>query len=266
MRKFSRILGYICLVFAIACAIMLCRHLFGESVPSYDVDPIINPQPENDGRNNESEQPAEPGQKIEPYESPVDFGTLKKRNPDIYAWLDIPGSEISLPVLRHEGDSDYCINRDLDGRYSARGSLYTQSYWNGNDFSDECTIIYGHAALSGAMFGTLQEFYSDPDNFKDHNELIIYMPNKDIHYKVFAAVPYDNRHILSSFTFSFLGNYRLFIESVYSIKAIGANVDENCEFNYTDRMLILSTCLRGNSNKRFIVCALEVTEPDDSIT
>ena len=70
MRKFSRILGYICLVFAIACAIMLCRHLFGESVPSYDVDPIIDPQPENDGRNNESEQPAEPGQKIEPYDMP----------------------------------------------------------------------------------------------------------------------------------------------------------------------------------------------------
>jgi sortase B len=246
---------------------MLCRHIISGSVPSADVDPIIEPQHGDSGSEKGSENEPEPGIKIEPYESPVDFESLKKRNPDIYAWLDIPGSEISLPVLSREGDSDYYINRDLDGNYSARGSLFTQSFWNSNDFSDECTVIYGHAALSGAMFGTLQQFYSDPDNFRDHNELIIYMPNREIHYRVFAAVPYDDRHLLASFTFSFVGNYRLFIESVYSVRAIGANVDEECEFNYTDRMLILSTCLKGNSNKRYLVCALEVAEPDDgSIT
>ena len=266
MRKISRILGYICLVFATACAIMLCRHLLSGSVPAQSDVPVIEPQPINDNASDDSGQDIEPGSKIEPYESPVDFTSLKNRNPDIYAWLDIPGSEISLPVLRREGDSDYYIDRDIDGRYSARGSLFTQSFWNGSDFSDECTVIYGHAALSGAMFGTLQQFYSDPDNFKDHNELIIYMPNREIHYKVFAAVPYDDRHLLASFTFSFVGNYKLFINSVYSVKAIGANVDEECEFNYTDRILILSTCLRGNSNKRYLVCALEVTESDDSIT
>ena len=266
MKKILRVLGYLCLVFAVACVIMLFRHLLGGKVPDQTIDPAVNPRQDSGVSQNDAESDPEPGMKIEPYDSPVDFISLKKRNPDIYAWLDIPGSEISLPVLRREGENDYYINRDLDGRYSARGSLYTQSYWNGNDFSDECTVIYGHAALSGAMFGTLQEFYSDPDNFRDHNELIIYMPNREIHYRVFAAVPYDNRHILDSFTFSFVGNYQLFIESVYSIKAIGANVDEDCEFNYTDRMLILSTCLRGNSNKRFLVCALEVTESDGSIT
>lgn len=236
------------------------------------VDPYADPGIIDDGSGTADTEDTDPQPEPEPepvevpYVSPIDFDSLQDMNPDIYAYLVIPGSEIEQPVLSREGDADYYINRSPDGKYSSNGSLYTQSTWNKPDFSDSCTIIYGHKMKSGAMFGTLQLFFSDPDNFRDHNELIVYMPDKEIHYRVFAAVPYDNRHLWISYNFDMKENYQRFIDSVYTSKALGANLDENVEFNYQDRMLILSTCLRGNLNKRYLVCALEVKEPDDSLT
>ena len=237
---------------------MLGRHLLdtGNDIPQR---PVIDQH---------DVTPSEPGQEQDPqsiggveyYKSPIDFESLWDRNTDIYAWLDIPGSEISQPVLRKEGDSDYYIKRDLDKKYSEAGSLFTQSTWNGSDFTDIVTIIYGHKMKSGAMFGTLQLFYSDEENFKEHNELVIYLPDREIKYKVFAAVPFDNRHLWMTYNFYLEDNYKRFISDIYSQKALGANLDESVEFNYQDRMLILSTCLRGNLNKRYLVCALEVTE------
>lgn len=35
---------------------------------------------------------------------PVDFEKLQKENPDIYAWITIPDTEIDYPVLQSESD------------------------------------------------------------------------------------------------------------------------------------------------------------------
>ena len=40
---------------------------------------------------------------------PVDFEELKKINPDIYAWLTIPGTAIDMPILQKEGDVSYYL-------------------------------------------------------------------------------------------------------------------------------------------------------------
>ena len=48
----------------------------------------------------ESAEDAEP----EPVVLPVDFAALQEVNPDIYAWLEIPGTTIDQPVLQHPTD------------------------------------------------------------------------------------------------------------------------------------------------------------------
>ena len=40
-----------------------------------------------------------------------------------------------------------------------------------------------------------------------------------------------------------------------SVRAIGANVDENASLEPEDKVIILSTCLKGNKDKRYLVCA-----------
>ncbi len=38
---------------------------------------------------------------------PVKFGELQSVNPDVYAWITIPGTEIDYPILQHTSDNSY---------------------------------------------------------------------------------------------------------------------------------------------------------------
>ena len=52
------------------------------------------------------------------YVSPIDFEKATEENPDIYAWIKIPGLPVDYPVLRKPGDDDYYLRRNLRGKYS----------------------------------------------------------------------------------------------------------------------------------------------------
>jgi len=58
----------------------------------------------------------------------IDFDTLSKINPDIYAWIMIPGTEVSYPILQSNDDEveDYYLYRTFDKKLGYPGSIYTQ--------------------------------------------------------------------------------------------------------------------------------------------
>ncbi len=131
------------------------------------------------------------------YESPVDFASLQEMNPDIYAWLYIPETDISYPILQSgDGDDEFYLNHDSTGKSSRDGSIFTQGAYNAKDFNDPVTLVYGHHMRSGAMFGNLQEIYSAQGGLKAHQAIVVYLPDRELRYQVFAAVPHDMRHIL----------------------------------------------------------------------
>ena len=48
---------------------------------------------------------------------------LHKQNEDIVAWIEIPNSNISYPVLQ-SNDNDYYLNRNYQKQYSEIGSIF----------------------------------------------------------------------------------------------------------------------------------------------
>ena len=68
---------------------------------------------------------------------PVDFDELQTMNPDIYAWIKIPDTDISYAVLQRgaEDDQEYYSKHSENGAYYSGGSIFSQSY-NRKDFSD----------------------------------------------------------------------------------------------------------------------------------
>ncbi|MPN22716.1 hypothetical protein SDC9_170099 [bioreactor metagenome] len=189
------------------------------------------------------------------YESPVDFTNLQAVNPDIYAWLYVVDSNINYPILQREDDDTYYLKRDSEENLSEIGALFTEGTYNATDFSDPVTIIYGHMMRNGMMFGNLQENYSDPERFNEQKEIIVYLPDQELHYEVFASVPYDNRHILYNYDFHNQRIFYLFFNEILSIREIGANFDEGITVSPDDHVLVLSTCLKGNDDRRFLVFA-----------
>lgn len=223
--------------------------------PAKPVEQDKEPTKEVDsGNEKESEPDFQPETETEPYVSPVDFDGLWAVNTDIYAWLDIPGTEISYPVIQHPDDDLYYLRRNIKGKSDKNGTLFTQASYNSKDFSDPLTVIYGHNMNDGQMFGKLQSIYSSPESLKEHSEIVIYLPDRELHYYVFAGVPYDDRHLLYAYDFNNKRTFRLFFQEILSVRSLQAAFADDVAVSAGEKTIILSTCLHGNKNKRFLVC------------
>lgn len=185
----------------------------------------------------------------------MNFEALRELNEDIYAWLYIPGSEISCPILQCPDDDTYYLQRNMYGKSDSNGAIYTEAGYNSTDFTDPVTVIYGQNLKSGEMFGSLQSAYSSKEALEKFSEIVVYLPDRELHYTVFAAVPFDNRHILYNYDFTDQRTFRLLFKEILSVRALESVFAENVSIQADDTILILSTHLKGDSIKRFLVCA-----------
>ena len=200
------------------------------------------------------DDPAGTGTQTRPEKSAIDFKTLMKESEDVIAWLRINGTSVDYPVMFREGDNGYYLRRDLYGKYSNGGSLFVEDY-NNPDFSDPVTIIYGHHLGSGEMFGRLQATYTNAETFKKCQEIIVYFAEKELHYKVFCAVPLDNAHILYYHDFNNEAVYENYFAQTFQIRSLQAVFDETYKPQFGDLVLMLSTCYSTDYSRRFVVMA-----------
>ena len=191
----------------------------------------------------------------ETVEIPIDFQSLQSQNEDIYAWIQIPGTVVDYPILQHPEDDSYYLNRTVEKRQGLPGSIYTEAL-NQKDFSDRNTLIYGHNMKNGSMFGDLSR-YMDSSYMQEHNRIVIYTPEHIYTYQVFAAVTYDNRHIMYAFDFTTEAGLQEFLDSIFSVRNMSGYIDQNVEVHSSDKIITLSTCT-GNKSRRFLVEAVLV--------
>lgn len=190
---------------------------------------------------------------------PVDFESLWETNPEIYAWIYIPGTEISYPILQHDGDNDFYLHRNEKGDYFTGGCIYSENY-NKKDFSDRVTVLYGHNLRSGKMFAGLNDF-ADAQIFDTRRYMYVYLPDKELVYEVFAAGPHSREHILLNHDFNNRKDYDEFFAAVLGDKSLSANFREGVVLSYaTDKVLVLSTCFRMNNQQRYLVQGVLVRE------
>lgn len=186
-----------------------------------------------------------------------DFDALKEVNPDIYAWLEIPGTSIDYPVLQNADDDLYYLETAPDGSPYIGGSVFTQASYNGTEFEDPVTVLYGNTMRDGTMFGSLQMLYSAPPaEDAAEREILIHLPGEVRYYDVFAAVPFDDTHILYAYDFSSKYWYGNFFERIRNIRSIDAWFDEAYAPEYGDPVILLSTSLADGSDGRFLVMAV----------
>ena len=196
---------------------------------------------------------------------PVKFDELQSVNPDVYAWITIPGTEIDYPILQHASDNSYYLMHNIDGSYGYPGCIYTENL-NSKDFTDNNTVIYGHNMKNGSMFAQLHKF-EDPDFFQENREVLIYLPEEVLHYTIFAAHIYDDRHLLYSFDFSDAEVYEKYLQSIFDTRDMSANIDKETTVTKDDQIITLVTCIGSQPNNRLLVQAvLTDREPGAQIT
>ena len=194
-------------------------------------------------------------------DNPIDFASLKEKNPDIYAWIKVPGTKVDYPVLRsNDKPEDFYLNHDENGKYKFAGSIYSQMY-NTDDFTDPNTILYGHNMNNGSMFASLHSFRK-ANFFKENQYIYIYTPGHILTYTIYSAYRYDNRHILYSFDFTDKKVFADYIEMTKNPKSTIVNVRDGVSVTAEDRIITLSTCIT-NDNYRYLVQGVLT---DDTLT
>ena len=243
-----RILGVILLVLAVACLGGLIYYKVAQSSKEDVYQKVQKTAVDEEKKQEEGPE----------YVSPIDFEELQKLNADIYAWIEIPGTAINYPVVQSPNDDGYYLNHTIEGQEGYPGAIYTECQ-NAKDFSDYNTVIYGHNMKDGSMFMGLHA-YEDPQYLKEYNEVIIYTPNHQYTYRIFAAVIYNNSHILNSYDFENEEQRQLYLDSIYASRTMQSSIDDSVEVDTQSKLLTLSTCIGGQPNQRFLVEAVLTDE------
>lgn len=191
-------------------------------------------------------------------ENPVDFSELSAINPELYAWIRIPGTKIDYPIACHPGDDSYYLNHDLYGQTAVGGCIYTEEA-NSRDFTDPNTVIYGHNMENGTMFQNLHLF-EESTFFEEHPYVYIYTPEKVLVYEIFAAYSYDDRHLLNSFDFSDRQVWEKYLKDIENVRAMDKNFRKDVDVKPDDRIITLETCTDSQSKVRYLVQAVLIQE------
>lgn len=190
------------------------------------------------------------------YDSLCDEANLSGEQ--VTAWLEIESAGFCQPVMQHPQDDVFYSGHDPYGEEMKGGCLFTQATYNARDFSDPVTIIYGSSSGEGTVFRDLQETYSG--DLESNRNIFLHTPNGTQEYVVFAAVPYSAVHILHYYDFAVERKFTGFFDGVFETRLLGMQLAEEDRPETGDRVLILSTGLRGDDMQRYLVMAKLVTQ------
>ena len=178
----------------------------------------------------------------------IDFDKLKKKNPDIVAYLRVKGTNIDYIVVKGK-DNDYYLNHNLYKKYNIAGWIFA-NYINTFDENDKNITIFGHNTKDGSMFGTLNKVLkSDWQKNSDNLEITLITEKGEYKYKVFST--YSNKAEDYYISNSFDGDeYVKFLNTIKS----RSNYNYGIEISQNDKILTLSTC-SGDGSKRVVLHA-----------
>lgn len=176
--------------------------------------------------------------------------------PDIYAWIEIPGTDIDYPIAYCEDASDpFYYTHDADGAPSENGMIITDSL-NGRDFSDPLTLIYGKAPDDGTMFAQLSRF-RDPAFFADHDTVNIYLTDTVLSYKVYACYIGSAEHMFASYDFNDPVSFGKYFDSIDEVRDLSINIRPEAKPVFSDHVITLITHCDDESKRLFVHAVLD---------
>ncbi len=173
------------------------------------------------------------------------FKYFKNKYDNVYAWIYVDGTKIDYPVMKCD-DNDYYLDHDFNGKETAAGSIFADSFMSDTYDANLNNVIYGHCMKNGSMFRTLKTFMESANRYtlaKDMN-IEIYTPDGLYIYKVFSGYRSNDVFYLKG-TFS--------SDTVFTdwLKLIKSKDTLRCGRDYSanSRVCTLITCANVSSDK-----------------
>lgn len=179
-----------------------------------------------------------------------DVTMLRKRNTDCIAWISIPDTEISYPVMHTPSEPQRYLRLNFDRKYSVSGVPFMD--YRCTEESTNC-IVYGHNMKNGTMFADLIS-YTDKSFCETHPE-ILWETGTDSHvYSIYAVATVKKTD--SWYNFIDADTEEEFKQQIVTLKS-KALYTTDVEPIFGEKILTLSTCYGSEKNGRLIVVAVE---------
>lgn len=214
---------------------------------------------ESDNAKESVEEPIKESTEEADTELEIDFEEIRKEAPDAFAWLDIPDTGISAPILQNATyESDYYASHDSTGAESSTGAIYTE-FPNATDFCDFNEIIYGvdrEVVLS----------YKNPDYFNKHRNIEIYIEGNHMTYEVVMSRSWEKQDLLEYYAFPIDMECYRFLTELYDTRTLSDNIADNyLETTYRDFIVTLVADEPADASKQYMVIAKLVNDREGTI-
>jgi len=180
----------------------------------------------------------------------INYSRLEDTNSDFVAWIDIPGTDISYPIVQSLNNNDDYLRTTFQKQYATAGSIFID-YRCPNAFTDRLTIIYGHRMNDNTMFAQLKKFLQQ-SFWEDHREIHIYTEDGIQIYNVFSSYTATVEDECYAFNFE---SDQAFLDWGKSV-AGKSNYVTGISLNRDSRVILLSTCVYQQENNRNVVLAV----------
>lgn len=172
---------------------------------------------------------------------------LKKLNPDVKAWIQVPKTNIDYPVVQGQDDMEY-INKNVYGEFELSGAIFL-SCLNKDDFSDPYNLVYGHNMKNGGMFADVADF-TNKEYFETHQKGKLYLTDATRKIRFFACM----KVTAADAKIYHPDGYRK--ENLKDLlDYIQANAVQYRDVNVADEssLIVLSTCSEAETNGRVVL-------------
>lgn len=172
---------------------------------------------------------------------------LKKLNPDVKAWIQVPKTNIDYAVVQGQDDMEY-INKNVYGEFELSGAIFL-SCLNKDDFSDPYNLVYGHNMKNGGMFADVADF-TNKEYFETHQKGKLYLTDATRKIRFFACM----KVTAADAKIYHPDGYRK--ENLKDLlDYIQANAVQYRDVNVADEnsLIALSTCSEAETNGRVVL-------------
>ena len=184
----------------------------------------------------------------------VDWSSLRAINPDIVAWIYVPGTEVNYPVVQGDDNEEY-LHKAFDGStgwLASAGTIFLDSS-NDPGFSDRNSALYGHHMNDGSMFATFADFV-DQDLFDSHRDIYVLTPNGNYRLKTFALVKTTGSDAIVETSFADDQAYRSYLQDKIDRSVVSQSGDVLGPMDIKQSMFF-STCEYSQADGRAVLFA-----------
>lgn len=203
------------------------------------------------------------GGDVDVKELTVDWGALKKANPDTVGWIYIPDTPVNYPIVQGD-DNDFYLYHDFDGEagwLAEYGAIFLD-HLNSPKWTDSLNFVFGHHMNDGSMFACISGM-ADQAEFDAHRIVYLLTPSGNFKLRSFTLLHCPEEEAIVQSKFKDKKEMIGYVQDKIDRSEVDAG--KIPEASQLDRIFAFATC-DNYSSGRYVLYAYVLDTSVDELT